>query len=547
MSSSLGVFIDNNIIKYAKLQKDKDVVKVDAYNVTFVEDSLENTIKRIISETYSYQTPVSINLSDEIYSTFDVSNLLNKKDAQNAIKIEYEMLCSEKGYTQALLDNRWVMVDKKEDMDKQKVTNIIANKNEISKRMALFDGNKVTSITPMPFSIANLIEKGNIENSVIVNIESKTQITTIVEGKVYSVEIFDEGMADILEEINKIENSYSKSYEACKNMTIYTRGGSELYSNTDPYMSIVSSTLLRIIEKLKEVLNDTFATIEKIYISGTAVCINNIDLFFQDYISNIACEILKPYFLKDISEETSIKEYIDVNSAIALALTGIDGSEVNFVKGKGTGKINSKKTKETKSFSKVGIKTASVDIGYKIKSDFVGTLQSSEKLILRSIFAFFMILVLYIIFSNSTSKQLIEKNTQVKKVLSDQQTEIAKIDSDITLISGRTTAYNTLIQELRNPTPTSDSTELKKRVVAKDAIPNLLNRIMFVIPKKVKINSITNTQGTHIVIETESEKYEQLGYFKSVLTSNNILVNVKSTPSHKDGNIVSVTIEGDLP
>ena len=40
MPSSLGVFIDNNIIKYAKLQKEKDNVKVEAYNVAFFEDDL---------------------------------------------------------------------------------------------------------------------------------------------------------------------------------------------------------------------------------------------------------------------------------------------------------------------------------------------------------------------------------------------------------------------------------------------------------------------------------------------------------------------------
>lgn len=545
MQSSLGVFIDNNIIKYAKLQKDKDSVKVEAYNVAFCEDDLESSIKRIISETYSYQIPVSINLSDEIYSTFDVSNLLSKQDAKNAIKIEYEMLCSEKGYNQALLENRWVMVDKKENVEKQKVTNIIANKNEIAKRIALFSGNKVTSVTPMPFSITKLLDKDNIENALIVNIESKTQVTTVVEGKVYAVNVIDEGMFNIFEEINKVENSYTKTYEACKNMTIYTQGASDLYSSSDSYMSIVSAELLKIIDQVKEILNDTFATIDKIYITGTAVCINNIDLFFQDYITNTVCEILKPYFLKDVPEQTTIKEYIDANSAIALALSGIDGSDVNFSKG---GKISGKGSFLKKDVSMSGIKSASSDLKYKITGDFTSSLQNSEKLILRVMFACLVVIIAYIAFSNSISKQLDEKNSEMKTALTAQQNEISKIDSDITLISGRTTAYNTMIEKLTNPTDMeTNDTELKKRVISKDSIPNLLNRIMFVIPTKVKINSIKNTEKTHIVIEAESEKYEQLGYFKSVLTSNNILVDVKSTPSQKNGNIVSVTIEGDLP
>lgn len=553
MPSSLGVFIDNNIIKYAKLQKDKDDIKVEAFNVAFVEDDLEESIKRIISETYSFQIPVSINLSDEIYSSFDISNLLNKQDAKKAINIEYEMLCSEKGYNQALLTNHWLTIDKKEESEKQKVINIVANKNEIAKRVALFSGNKVTTITPMPVSIINLLDKESIENVIIVNIESKTQITTVVEGKAYSINIIDEGMGNILDEINKTENSYSKSYEACKNMTIFTQGASDLYTTTDPYMSIVSAELLKIIDQVKSILNDSFVTIDKVYITGTAVCINNIDLYFQDYITNTACEILRPYFLKNVSGNTSIKEYIDANSAIALALSGVNGADMNFAKG---GKKSSTKSGTPfwkKEISLPGLKSVSSDLKYKITGDFTSTLQSSEKLLLRSIFAILIIIIAYITFSNSISKQITEKNAQVKKSLVEQQTEISKIDSDISIISERTTYYNNEIQRIKNPTAqveTNDSNENaeeKKRVVEKDAIPNLLNRIMFVIPKKVKVVYIKNTSENHIEIRAEAEKYEQLGYFKAVLTTSEILKNVKSTPGEKTGNIVDVIIEGDLP
>ena len=56
-----------------------------------------------------------------------------------------------------------------------------------------------------------------------------------------------------------------------------------------------------------------------------------------------------------------------------------------------------------------------------------------------------------------------------------------------------------------------------------------------------------NTEGNHIIIKAEAEKYEQLGYFKAVLTTNGILTNVKSTSGQKTDSVVEVTIEGDLP
>ena len=94
MQSSLGIYVENNVIKYAKLQKDKDLIKVESYNIAFYDTDLKSALKKIISETYSYKTPISINLADENYHTFSLSSLLSKQDTKKAIDIEYEMLCS---------------------------------------------------------------------------------------------------------------------------------------------------------------------------------------------------------------------------------------------------------------------------------------------------------------------------------------------------------------------------------------------------------------------------------------------------------------------
>ena len=85
------------------------------------------------------------------------------------------------------------------------------------------------------------------------------------------------------------------------------------------------------------------------------------------------------------------------------------------------------------------------------------------------------------------------------------------------------------------------------RVIEKDAIPNLLNKIMFVMPQKVKVNSIENTEGKHIVIELEATEYEQLGYFMAAIKTSEVLTNVKSTSGSKEGSVVKIVIEGDLP
>ena len=87
-----------------------------------------------------------------------------------------------------------------------------------------------------------------------------------------------------------------------------------------------------------------------------------------------------------------------------------------------------------------------------------------------------------------------------------------------------------------------------RRIIAKDAIPNLLNKVMFVMPQDVKIDSITNNADTtHIVIEAEAKEYEQLGYFMAAIKTGDILRNVKSTSGIKTESMIKVTIEGDLP
>ena len=70
---------------------------------------------------------------------------------------------------------------------------------------------------------------------------------------------------------------------------------------------------------------------------------------------------------------------------------------------------------------------------------------------------------------------------------------------------------------------------------------------MYIVPENVQITSITNTTGRHIEIMAQSDKYEQLGYLKARIKSEVMLTNVISTAGQKDGGVVTVKIEGDLP
>lgn len=334
MSSCLGLYIEKNLIKYAKVSKEKDMIKVDAFGVKFYEN-IGEAISQIISETYSYHTPISINLSEEIYSYFYFFNLLSKNDLKKAIETEFSSFCSEKGYNRNALESRYALTPEIDNKEKIRAIYIYVNKTEINRKIQDFGENPVSMITTLPMAISNVAEIKEKENILIVNIENNTSVTKIINGSIYEVQKMEEGMDQILYNINTKENSYSKAYEICKNTTIYTVDGRELLqqeidSNTD-YLEDIMPTLYTIANNVKTYIESSTDRIDKVYITGSGSIINNIDLYFQEFLPDSKCEILKPYFIKN-SVKINIKDYIEVNSAIALAMQqlGYGIKELNF-------------------------------------------------------------------------------------------------------------------------------------------------------------------------------------------------------------------------
>ena len=61
MASCLGLYIDEHLIKYAKVSKEHDNFKVESFGVKFYE-KVDDAVSQVIEETYSQKTPISINM-----------------------------------------------------------------------------------------------------------------------------------------------------------------------------------------------------------------------------------------------------------------------------------------------------------------------------------------------------------------------------------------------------------------------------------------------------------------------------------------------------
>lgn len=540
----LGIYIEDDVIKYAKVDKNKDVLKVDASSVIFYEkENLFQTIERIIRETFSSRDPIAINISNELYNYFEVFSALKPADKKKSIDLDFELLCGEKGYNKDSLDSRFLLRDSRENADKLKAIHISTNKENLRKRLQDFSGFKVVSASSISTSITNLVDLPPREdNVVIVNIEKDTKVTTIIGGEVYNINVIPEGMGEILNNINAVENSMQKSYECCRNTTIYTQDSQELQTTVDDneHLEDVMPTLYKIVNEVRKIVDSTIVQISKVYITGLGTAINNVDLYFQEYISNVKCELLKPFFMENSSIKIPIKEYIEVNSAIALALDGLGygNRDLNF-KGKAGGDLS------------IDFSEASMEQYFKGFTDWRTPLNAFDKMMVRLLAGVCVGIVGYVAISNSIVNQIEEKQTEITEATQTVNTQISSISAQTAKINSAKTTYETLVSALTSKDDGSDkttSTDTSSIVkIEKDAIPNLLNRIVYVIPKQVKITSIKNTQDTHIVIEAQAEKYEQLGYFKAALTTTGYLQNVKSTSGSKSDGVVKITIEGDLP
>ena len=548
MSSCLGLYIESNLIKYAKVTKDRDNLKVESFGIKFY-DKIGEAINQIVSETFSFKTPISINLSEEVYQYFYFFNLLNKNDLKKAIETEFESYCSDKNFNRNALETRYALVEDLQDKEKIKAIYISVNKAEINRKLQDFDGNAVSTITSLPMAITNVIDINQKENVAIVNIEENTTITTVLEQKIYNVDRLDVGMGTILNSISEKENSYSKAYEICKNTTIYTMEGKELLQEDEnQYLEDIMPTLYNIVQEVKSIVDNSLNRIDKIYITGTGSVINNIDLYFQEYFTNIKCEILKPFFVPE-NVKINIKDYIEVNSAIALAMQGL-GYGVKSINFKRTSIVETlsellkievqPKDKKKENKEKQSNKNKKINFSFDLK----GKLNNTEKWLIRTASGVLAFIIIYGISMTFLQVNTNNKIKQINTVKEDTQEQIQLADRDLQKLNNKTTNYQRMTENLKSY---SDAVAEKNRT--KNVIPTLLSELMYIIPQGVTITSIENTTGSHIVINAQSNKYELLGYLKGKIITDGILSpsTVISTSGVKQNDTVMVVIEGDLP
>ena len=316
MASALGIFIDRNIIKYAKLNGTKDKLKVESYGMKYGQNHKE-LLKQIIEETNSSKNNVVINAAEIHYEETSIFSMLKKKDYDKAVEVAYEEIIDKQKLRPELLEYGYILSKNPADSEKLHVLLGIQEKGAMETRANLFGQNVMLySQMPIGISISNIYE--NPLPALIVNIEEDTYITEIYDTEPIKVTRIATGTKNIIDTINNEENSISKSYEVLRNMVLPTDDMDQISFEGNEYAPVIVSEVMKIVSEIKSVMKKRPGIYKKIYISGTGATISNLETFIEKLIDDVECDILRPAGIEG-QKKVAIKEYVDVNSAIALA------------------------------------------------------------------------------------------------------------------------------------------------------------------------------------------------------------------------------------
>lgn len=535
MQSCLGIYIEENLIKYAKVKKEKDNIKVESFGVKFYEN-LEQAINQIVAETNSIKSPISINLTKEQYDYFQVFALLNKPALKKSMEIEFEMLCGEKGIDPESMERRYTFALNKEDSDKMKAINVSVKKSNLDSQKEIFSKYNLVNIEPLPASIINLSKNNKMQNELIVNMEEETTLTFIENGQISHISKIQTSIKEALNQISTAENSETKAYEILKNTTISSQEIDKIQEGNE-YIEIIVPVLFNMINEIKEKIAEFGKQIKKIYFSGTGIVINNVDMYFQDRLNEIECEILKPSFINSQSLKIGIKDYIEVNSAISMALSGM-----------GIGTTNELNFETTKGMLNSGIDLQGNQGKIKsLKESAKEKLDAFEKLTIRISVLCIIFIIVYGAISKNLMNNMNDKMLETEIKIEETNRSIDNMAKNKKSIEDLSSEYKKIIARLNNESISDEEAEFRAT-----ELPNFLTRLSTTIPTEVKLVSIENTEDRHFVIQAKSVKYQQLGYFQAILKVQNILSNVSGSTGIRyydeeaNEDCILVTIEGDL-
>lgn len=510
MTECLGIYVENNIIKYAKLELDnskKTILK--EHGIRFVKQNLDNIILDIIEETDSKNAQVVFNSNNNIYSNFQIMENNSKKSyTKEILNTEFEAWCEKNAKIPEKFEYTYAISSKNNTNKYSGILNIVSKNslNEIAKNGKY----RVDGIYPTDILVNNIVDEKE-KNYILLNINSKIIASVIIDNKVVEIKTLGDGITKIIESFKEKLGTYQKAYLACRKINVY----SEDTSNNDSELENIAEPVLQdVIKNISSFVTKYKMNVNNIYITGDITLFNNLDILLKEYF-DLKCEILIPKIVK--KDDKDIAEIVEVTPAIAIAYEHITLNNKNNFLAKNNKKIL---------FGKGEIKESNKNLN--VLSISLGILS--------------ILFITYIsfgtIYSNQVNKMVDEANSSIVQINSN----ISKINEDIKYVSENKEKYKKINDQVKKVVEDLESDNSSGAY----NVATFLQNIIRIIPENVKLNSISSDDNKNIKIVAESDSYANLGYFISEIKLEGTLKNVSITDV-KNGDITTVEIGGELP
>lgn len=525
MARCLSISEDNNIVKYAVVSCDNNKnLNIEKYGIKFKEDGFKQLLEVIIKETSSENLPIIISPDGPInYKTQIFDQVKEKSYMHSVMNLEFESWCEKNAKSLEKFSYSYLISETKNSDNKKNAILYILPKDRINKYMN--SSKNVTGLCaskPLVKKIVSSTEK----NYILISIDSTVTITVVINEKIVEVKDIGVGMDQILKDFTNVLGSYEKSFEACKNINVYTEGEN---TNDLTLEQLVEPVLQEILKECLPIVNKYKTSMPKVFLTGLGTAFTNIDFLFTQYLE-VKSEVLKPIFAKDQFDISYITQTNEVSDAISLGYEYLNPEyeELSYVLKKG--RHNAKHSKGTPV--------------NKISNSSGGNDEKILEYLTYSMIVIGVIFVTYIMFSfiySASINRSINKMNQKKQKITEQTTE-AKNDKDY--IDKNMNEYkdvNDQIDEIKN--------KIEKNEIGRFTTYNvagLLQNIMTFIPKDVQLVNISSNDNKYVTITASADEYEDLGYFFAQIKLEGILNNSKITRVN-NGEITFIEIGGDLP
>lgn len=578
MPSCLGISVGKNLIKYAKMSQDKNsnVIAIEAYGVKFY-DILSQTLSEIIQETKSSEASVCVSVSSEDYENVDVFKSLKPKDREALLMSEFESICTSKSANVSALDMRYILAQSVESPDQYKAICIAVSKIELTNLWQALSSTKFESISAIGSTIINnLRDKGAGQNCIIVNIEDETKVTILKNGEIFELMHLQVGMDEVITKLADKFNSYARAYEACKGVDAYSDADLSFDNEMQSIRDVLMPTLYDLKQRLIVNLQDYLDDVQDVYITGTGIIINNIDLYLQEAFPGKHCEILTPYFVN--RERNSIKDILEVNSALATAAYGLGGIDKkadflasgNYLRGEAKKKqfnvkeiagnvksfieeTNKKMLRPVKSYKRKNAVAFDDEVENLQQLGGAGEFSAPafeeeveyydpiSEWLTRAAVSLFVAWLAYTGFAGYVEGRIDDRKIKVESNIAKTENEIKNVETDRNLIQRKSDEYREKTVKLER---IIESIRLQQE--RSFDVPNFLSQLMFIIPTDVKVTSVQIGTDDTVILEAESGKYAQLGYFVSRLKLAGIMKDVDMEVISMSSTI-QIKVNGVLP